>query len=198
VVETINRLMRRASGKHSLWDRKPEPARNPDGTPLVIDRRWWIPTVLLAVGFAFCWAVVLLTYLLPPVEVYGNLWRLAPTRNQAIFLIAATTVLSLEFILARHLFCRYGCAVGLFQSLAWMANRGAMVIGFERQRAAECASCYAAEGPGYAACEGRLPHAPAPAPGQGRDVYLHPMRTMHRRLRHGAARAPRGHAAGVG
>ena len=157
VVETINRLMRRASGKHSLWDRKPEPARNPDGTPLVIDRRWWIPTVLLAVGFAFCWAVVLLTYLLPPVEVYDNLWRLAPTRNQAIFLTAATTVLSLEFILARHLFCRYGCAVGLFQSLAWMANRGAMVIGFERQRAAECASCYAAEGPGYAACEGDCP-----------------------------------------
>jgi ferredoxin-type protein NapH len=23
---------------------------------------------------------------------------------------------------ARHLFCRFGCAVGLFQSLAWMAN----------------------------------------------------------------------------
>lgn len=157
VVETINRLMRRACGKYSLWDRKAEPARNPDGTPFAIDGRWWLPTLLLAVGFAFCWAIVLLTYLLPPAEVYGNLWRLAPTRNQAIFIAAATAVLSLEFLFARHLFCRYGCAVGLFQSLAWMANRGAMVVGFQRPRAAECGTCYAAQGPGYAACEGVCP-----------------------------------------
>jgi ferredoxin-type protein NapH len=34
-------------------------------------------------------------------------------------------VFTLEFALARHLFCRFGCAVGLFQSLAWMANPGA-------------------------------------------------------------------------
>jgi polyferredoxin len=157
VVETINRLMRHASGKHSIWDRKAVPAKNPDGTPFVTGRTWWIPTVLLAVGFAFCWAVVFLTYLLPPAEVYGNLLNLSPTRNQTIFITAATIVLSLEFLLARHLFCRYGCAVGLFQSLAWMGNRGAMVIGFQRQRAAECATCYAAEGPGYAACEGVCP-----------------------------------------
>jgi len=157
VVETINRLMRRACGKHSIWDRKTEPAKNPDGTPFRINRWWWIPTLLLAVGFAFCWAVVLLTYLLPPAEVYGNLWKLAPTRNQAIFIGAATTVLSLEFIFARHLFCRYGCAVGLFQSLAWMSNRGAMVIGFQRHRAADCAACHAPDGPGHAACEGICP-----------------------------------------
>ncbi|MCK9387308.1 MAG: 4Fe-4S binding protein [Sulfuritalea sp.] len=157
VVETINRLMRRACGKHSIWDRKAEPAKNPDGTPFSINRWWWLPTLLLAVAFAFCWAVALLTYLLPPAEVYGNLWNLAPTRNQAIFIGAATTVLSLEFIFARHLFCRYGCAVGLFQSLAWMSNRGAMVIGFQRPRAAECATCHAPDGPGYAACEGVCP-----------------------------------------
>ena len=101
--------------------------------------------------------MVLLTYLLPPAEVYGNLWKLAPTRNQAIFIGAATTVLSLEFIFARHLFCRYGCAVGLFQSLAWMSNRGAMVIGFQRHRAADCAACHAPDGPGHAACEGICP-----------------------------------------
>jgi polyferredoxin len=42
---------------------------------------------------------------------------------------------------ARHLFCRFGCAVGLFQSLAWMANDRAMVVGFERGRAMHCNSC---------------------------------------------------------
>jgi ferredoxin-type protein NapH len=157
VVETINRLMRHASGKHSVWDRKPVPGRNPDGSPFALDARWWLPTVALALGFGFAWAVVLLTYLLPPAEVYGNLWRLEPTRNQALFIGAGTVVLSLEFLFARHLFCRYGCAVGLFQSLAWMGNRGAMVVGFTRTRAAECATCYAPDGPGYSACEGVCP-----------------------------------------
>jgi ferredoxin-type protein NapH len=157
VVETINRLMQRASGKPSLWEAKPLPPKRPDGTSLSIDARWWLVTVPLAMGFAFVWAVVLLTYLLPPVEVYGNLFGGMPTRNQALFIGIATGILSVEFLFARHLFCRFGCAVGLFQSLAWMANRGAMVVGFERARAADCADCYAAAGPGYAACEGACP-----------------------------------------
>lgn len=157
VVETINRLMRHAIGKHSIWDKKRVPGRNPDGGEFVVDRRWWLPTIALAVGFAFVWAVVFLTYLLPPAEVYGNLWNLSPTRNQALFIAAATVVLSLEFLFARHLFCRFGCAVGMFQSLGWMANRGAMVVGFARERAGDCATCYAAEGPGYSACEGVCP-----------------------------------------
>jgi ferredoxin-type protein NapH len=38
----------------------------------------------------------------------------------------------LEFAFARHLFCRFGCAVGLFQSLAWMANPRGMVVAFDR------------------------------------------------------------------
>lgn len=157
VVETINDAMRSATGKHSLWDRTPLPARHPDGSRFIVDARWWLLTVPLAIGFAFVWAVVLLTYLLPPAEVYGNLWHLRPTRNQTIFIAAATVVLSLEFLFARHLFCRYGCAVGMFQSLAWVANRRAMVVGFKRARAADCATCYAADGPGYAACEGVCP-----------------------------------------
>ncbi len=144
VVETINRLMIRASGKPSVWDARRLPPREPDGTPIPLDSRWWFVTVPLAVAFAFVWAVVLLTYLLPPFEVYGNLLAGTPTRNQALFLTAATVVLSLEFLFARHLFCRFACAVGLFQSLAWMGNKRAMVVGFERQRAAECASCYSA------------------------------------------------------
>lgn len=156
-VETINGLMRRASGKQSIWDGQPLPPRNPDGSPRPVHPLWWVPTIAFAVGFAFLWAVVLLTYLLPPAEVYGRLWHVDPTRNQALFLGVATVVLTLEFLFARHLFCRFGCAVGLFQSLAWMSNRGAMVIGYARPRAADCAACYDAGGPGYAACEGVCP-----------------------------------------
>lgn len=156
-VETINRLMLRASGKHSIWDKHQTPPRNADGSARPQHPVWWIPTVIAAVSVAFAWAVVFLSYLLPPAELYGNLLHLSPTRNQFIFLSAATTVLTMEFLFARHLFCRYGCAVGLFQSLAWMANRGAMVVGYERFRAADCAACYSAGGPGFAACEAACP-----------------------------------------
>ena len=157
VVETINALMRRATGKQSLWDKKPLPAINPDGSRFRVDPRWWLVTLPLAVAFALLWAIVLLTYILPPAEVYGNLFAGALTQNQATFISVGTIVLTLEFLFARHLFCRFGCAVGLFQSLAWMANREAMVVGFQRPRAADCATCYAASGPGHAVCEGVCP-----------------------------------------
>jgi ferredoxin-type protein NapH len=157
VVETINRLMRHASGRPSIWENKPLPDRNPDGSAFTVNVRWWLVTVPLAVAFAFVWAVVLLTYLLPPMEVYSNLLNLTPTRNQFIFITAGTVVLSIEFLFARHLFCRFGCAVGLFQSLAWMSNRGAMVIGFERPRAVECGTCYRKDHMGAAACEAVCP-----------------------------------------
>jgi polyferredoxin len=157
VVETINRLMLRASGKQSVWDSKPIPARRADGSTLRFDRRWWFAVVPFAVFFAFLWAVVLLTYLMPPLQIYDHLLRFALTRNEALFIGAATAVLSLEFLFARHLFCRFACAVGLFQSLAWMSNRRAMVVSFARGRAADCARCYAASGPGYSACEGVCP-----------------------------------------
>lgn len=157
VVETINRLMLMASGKHSVWDQRALPARNPDGSRAIRDARWWFAVLPFAVAFAFVWAVVLLTYLLAPAEVYGNLWRGTLTRNQALFIGVGTLLLSIEFLFARHLFCRFACAVGLFQSLAWMANRDAMVVGFARQRAGDCARCFAAGGPGYSACEGVCP-----------------------------------------
>ncbi len=141
VVETINKLMTRASGKPTVWEKETLPPWKPDGSPARVDARWWGVVVPAAIAFAFTWAVVLLTYLLPPAEVYRNLFEAALTRNQFIFIAAATVVLSLEFLLARHLFCRYVCAVGLFQSLSWMAHKGGMVVGFRRSRAAECASC---------------------------------------------------------
>jgi ferredoxin-type protein NapH len=157
VVETINDLMRRATGKPSLWERQPLPARHPDGSPIPQGRIWWLAVLPAAIAVGFAWAVVLLTYLLPPAEVYGNLIALSPTRNQALFIAIATLVFTAEFLFARHLFCRFGCAVGVFQSLLWMANRKAMVVGFERSRAAHCADCYAADGPDHAVCEGVCP-----------------------------------------
>ncbi|MCC9004615.1 MAG: 4Fe-4S binding protein, partial [Candidatus Competibacter sp.] len=141
VVETINQLVRKASGKQSIWDKKPGPPWHPDGTPAPSDARYWLLAIPLALAFAFLWAVALLTYLLPPVEVYSNLIHLTPTRNQALFVGVGTILLFIEFTLARHLFCRYACAAGMFQSLAWMANRKAMVVGYQRERARDCASC---------------------------------------------------------
>ena len=141
VVELINGLMRRASGKPSLWERVPLPRTRPDGRVVPIDRRYWPLALAAVLFFGFLWALVLLTYLLPPAEIYGNLVHGDLTRNQTIFLSAATGVFSAEFLLARHLFCRFGCAVGVFQSLVWMGNRRAMVVGFDRTRARACDAC---------------------------------------------------------
>lgn len=141
VVEIINSLMLRASGKPSVWEKDALPPWQADGKPRLYSKKWWFLVVPGAIIFAFSWAVVFLTYLLPPAEIYGNLWHGTPTRNQALFIGAFTTVLSLEFLFARHLFCRYACAVGLFQSLAWMGNRDAMVVGFQRSRGGDCNSC---------------------------------------------------------
>ncbi len=162
VVELINRLMRRASGKPSLWERKPLPQRQPDGSLERPNPWYWVPTLAAVLGFAFVWALSLLTYLLPPREIYANLLSASLTRNQTLFLVAATAALSVEFLLARHLFCRFGCAVGLFQSLAWMANRRAMVVGFDTARAAACRQC-------NNACDNACP------------MRLHP-RTLKRRM----------------
>ena len=141
IVETINALMRRTIGKHSVWDRQQLPERGPDGRVVTPNAHFGWVTLTVAVVLAFVWAVALLTYLLPPAEIYGNLWHATLTRNQGIFLIAATTVFLVDFTLARHLFCRFGCAVGLFQSLAWMANKEALVVGFDRARGRLCSDC---------------------------------------------------------
>jgi polyferredoxin len=137
VVEAINAMMLRTFGKPTLWERHAQPGTTPD-------RRLWPLTLLAVIGFAFIWALSLLTYLLPPFEIYANLLHGSLTRNQAMFLGIATAVFSAEFLLARHLFCRFGCAVGLFQSLAWMANRKAMVVGFDSRHRSDCIDCNAA------------------------------------------------------
>ena len=154
VVETINRLMLFATGKHSVWDKKQTPPWEPDGTPAPRDPRYWLLVVPAAVAFAFAWALVGLTYLMPPLQVYHGLFTFSLYRGEVIFLTAATTVLSLEFLFARHLFCRYGCAIGIFQSFAWMTNKKAMVVGFDRKRLTDCASCLQGHG---SACDAVCP-----------------------------------------
>ncbi len=141
VVEMINALMRRASGKLSIWDKTKLPDMQQDGTHIKANKQWWVVTIFAVVLFSFIWAVVLLTYLLPPKEVYGNLISWSLTRNQFIFIATATFLLTIEFTFARHLFCRFACALGLFQSIVWMANKDAMVVAFDRGRAKLCADC---------------------------------------------------------
>jgi ferredoxin-type protein NapH len=141
VVETINALMQRASGKPSIWEPRPLPVRQPDGRVVLPDARYWLVTVPVAAAFAFLWALSLLTYLLPPFEIYQNLLNASLTGNQARFLGIGTLLFFIEFMFARHLFCRFGCAVGLFQSLAWMANPQALMVAFDGARARSCQSC---------------------------------------------------------
>ncbi len=144
VVELVNTWMRRATGRPSIWESKPLLEKQPDGSIQKPNRWYWLPTLVAVLVFAVIWSVSLLTYLLPPFEIYSNILNAQLTFNQSIFLAAATTAFVIEFTVARHLFCRYGCAVGLFQSLAWMANRRAMVISFDSSSAKLCQQCNSA------------------------------------------------------
>ncbi|RTZ58266.1 MAG: 4Fe-4S binding protein [Gammaproteobacteria bacterium] len=141
VVAMINSLMRRASGKLSFWDKETLPELQCDGTQVKPNRIWWLAVGIAVLGFAFLWAVALLTYLLPPKEIYSNLIHGQLTPNQLRFIAVATILLTLEFTVARHLFCKYGCAVGIFQSLVWMGNKRGLVVGFDRSRAKSCSDC---------------------------------------------------------
>lgn len=135
-VEGLNNLLHRAIGKFSLWDRRPTPRAG-----ALPDRRWGPVFALACVLMGFTWAITLVTYLLPPAEIWGGLLHATLTPNQARFLFVAWGVFTLEFAFARHLFCRFGCAVGLFQSLAWLANPKGLVVAFDRHRARECKTC---------------------------------------------------------
>jgi len=151
-VEMLNDVLHRACGKLSLWDKAttPRAGREPK-------RRWWPLFALSCALLGFAWGITLLTYLLPPATVWGNLVHGTLTPNQARFIAIASTVFALEFAFARHLFCRFGCAVGLFQSLAWMANPRGMVMAFDRGRARDCRSCATADAPQGSACDAACP-----------------------------------------
>jgi len=144
VVEMINNLMFRASGKPSIWEKNPLPEKQADNRLITPNRLHWISVYITVLFFSFLWAVTFLTYLLPPKVIYTNLFTAELTRNQSIFLLVTTALLTIEFTFARHLFCRFACAVGVFQSLAWMGNKKAMVIGYNEQHARECQDCNSA------------------------------------------------------
>ncbi|HDK38469.1 MAG TPA: 4Fe-4S binding protein [Thiolapillus brandeum] len=135
MVESINKLMTRATGKPTLWDKAPL------GTTLEGNPWYWLPLLLLSLGMAFVWAVSFLTYAIPPDVVYYNLLHGQLSLIQFLFIALVTLMLTLDFLFARHLFCRYGCSVGLIQGLAWMSNDNAMTIGFNRQQAKDCQDC---------------------------------------------------------
>lgn len=78
VVEIINSLMRRASGKPSLWEKQALPERQSDGRQFPRNHLYWLITAMVVLSVSFLWAVVLLTYLLSPKEIYANLLAIVP------------------------------------------------------------------------------------------------------------------------
>ena len=61
VVETINGLMTRATGRPSVWEHRPLPKRLPDGSLRTEGRGWWPVT----------WLAALFTLYLTPVAYLG-------------------------------------------------------------------------------------------------------------------------------
>ncbi|MBT9550190.1 MAG: 4Fe-4S binding protein [Hydrogenophaga sp.] len=152
LVETLNTALHRACGKLSVWDR-----HRTTRAGVKPSARWWPVFGGLCLAFGFMWAITLLTYLLPPATIWGNLFAGTLTPNQARFLVISTAVFTAEFAFARHLFCRFGCAVGLFQSLAWMANPKGMVVAFDRDNARDCRTCTTTTHPQGSACDNGCP-----------------------------------------
>ena len=101
LVESLNALLQRASGKLSFWDRQRTLSAGQQP-----DRRWWPAFFLSCAIFGFLWAITLLSYLLPPREIWGNLAGGTLTPNQGRFIAIGSVVFTLEFMFARHLFCR--------------------------------------------------------------------------------------------
>lgn len=114
---------------------------------------------IAALSMAFVWAVGLLSYLLEPKTLLADLAGFNLDFGPTLFVSVTTMVFTADFLFARHVFCKYGCALGLFQSLIWMANNKAMVIKFDRARAKVCRDCesYNKHKPCDQACPMRLP-----------------------------------------
>ncbi len=154
IVEWLNSLFIRATGKPSLWESKALPSIRPDGQPRVRDWRAWLPMLPIAAASGFVFTLAALTYVMPPRHVYGSLLKGTLPSGEVWLLAAGTLAFSLELLFARHLFCRYGCSLGILQSLAWMSNRSALVVGTERPRLSECATCQQGQG---SACDAVCP-----------------------------------------
>ena len=132
VVEMINKLMLKHLNRVTVWEKATKVTNG------------WAPRMIVAlaaVTMAFIWAVSLLSYLLTPTELLSDLVQLNLGFGATLFISVATIIFSCDFIFARHVFCKYGCALGLFQSLIWMANKKALIVKFDRQRAKACRAC---------------------------------------------------------
>jgi len=150
VVELVNDLMMKQLNRVTVWEKAS------------IENKQLLPRIIVAVpaiAMAFVWAVALASYMLPPIPLLQDLVSLNLGFGATLFITVATIVFSADFIFARHVFCKYGCALGLFQSLIWMANNKAMVIKFDRSRAKVCRECvhYHKYKPCDQACPMRLP-----------------------------------------
>ncbi len=141
VVEILNGFLSKAIGKLSIWDGEALPKIQVDGRIRDQNKKWWLIVFPFAILMAFLWAVVLIGYVINPYEILYGLIHNTLSFPKQVFIIVATLILSLEFLFTRHLFCRFGCAFGIFQSLAWMANRKGLVINFDKSKASQCKSC---------------------------------------------------------
>src|SRR5690554_2986163 len=112
--------MTRITGRPTLWE-----ALNKGHTGKAMH---WAGLTLVCVLIGFSWALALLSYLLPPIPLYTDLVTGQIGLYPAIFLAVATAAFTFDFLFARHLFCKYGCAVGLVQSIAWMTNGRGRVV----------------------------------------------------------------------
>lgn len=150
VVELINDLMLSKLNRVTLWEKATQKSQG------LLPK---LTVFFAALSMAFVWALGLLSYLLAPQALLADLASFDLGFGASIFITVATLVFTADFIFARHVFCKYGCALGLFQSLIWMANNKAMVIKFDRARAKACRECesYNKHKPCDQACPMRLP-----------------------------------------
>ena len=132
VVEIFNDMMLKYLNRVTIWEKASKKTKR------VLP---WILVFISCAIMAFVWAFSLLSYLLPPKELIPDLLHGELGAGSTRFLVVATTIFTLDFFFARHLFCKFGCAVGVFQSLIWMANSKAMVVSFDKSRAHGCQSC---------------------------------------------------------
>ncbi|WP_198264331.1 4Fe-4S binding protein [sulfur-oxidizing endosymbiont of Gigantopelta aegis] len=132
IVEIFNDMMLKHLNRVTLWEKASKKSKG------VLP---WLLVLFSCMTMAFVWAFSLLSYLLPPAELIPDLLNFELGMGATRFLLVATTIFTIDFFFARHLFCKFGCAVGVFQSLIWMANSKAMVVSFDKPRAYECQSC---------------------------------------------------------
>jgi ferredoxin-type protein NapH len=148
VVELINELMLKHLKRVTIWEKASKATKG--FLP-------WFIVFIVAVSMAFVWSVGLLSYLLDPKMLLADLVTANLGFGSTIFISAATTIFTLDFLFARHVFCKYGCALGIFQSLIWMANKQAQIVKFDRKRAKACRDCIKFSGNNAAPCDEACP-----------------------------------------